>query len=243
MNAAPSGSNDLGSPPNRWRAWMTPPSTPAGAAPGTVWGSPRRRRTDRICLGERVAGWSRPSGRCPPSVGSAVQSPRPGCRRRRTGCAGSQAPPPVDPGAREDSQQRHFLGEPKRVVERDQRNRRTNPEPLGASRGHGTHHVHRQADGKARKMMFGQPDGIVARLDHDGKAFERRFVNRIERHGAVAPAEEPQNSDFRGSPPATERGPSGLAMGAARTGPSVGARRPWRCCVSTSRMSNQMCHS
>ncbi len=44
--------------------------------------------------------------------------------------------------------------------------------------------------------MFGEPDGVVAGLVHDGEAFERRLVDRIERHGAIAPAEELQNADF-----------------------------------------------
>src|SRR6516165_8153415 len=45
-------------------------------------------------------------------------------------------------------------------------------------------------------MMLGEPDGVIARLVHDGKSLECRFVNRSERHGPVAPAEELQNSDF-----------------------------------------------
>ena len=103
---------------------------------------------------------------------------------------------PVDPAARQHVQQRHLLGEAQRVVERRQRHRRADAQPFGARRGHGAHHVHRRADREAGKMMLGEPDGVVAGLVHDGEALERRFVDRIERHGPVAPAEELQNADF-----------------------------------------------
>ena len=59
--------------------------------------------------------------------------------------------------------------------------------------------------------MFGEPDGIIAGLVHDGESLQRRFVNRIERHGPVAPAEELQNADFHVSPPVTVR--SGRMVG------------------------------
>src|SRR5208282_5802480 len=51
--------------------------------------------------------------------------------------------------------------------------------------------------------MLGEPDGVVARLVHDGKALQPRLVDRIERHGPVAPAEELQNADFQFFPPAS----------------------------------------
>jgi hypothetical protein len=47
-------------------------------------------------------------------------------------------------------------------------------------------------------MVLREPDGVVSGLIHDGKPLERGFVDRIERHGPIAPAEELQNPDFHG---------------------------------------------
>src|ERR1700750_1245223 len=49
-------------------------------------------------------------------------------------------------------------------------------------------------------MVFGQPHRVVAALVHDGKAFQRAFIDRIQRHRAIAPAEELQDANVHVSP-------------------------------------------
>src|SRR5208282_2516159 len=57
--------------------------------------------------------------------------------------------------------------------------------------------------------MLGEPDGVIARLVHDGKALEPRLVDRVERHGPVTPAEELQNADFHFTLPHPRNRPLG----------------------------------
>ena len=107
---------------------------------------------------------------------------------------------PVDPAAGQNVQQRHFFRQPQRVIKRRQRHGRADAQSFGPRRRHGPHHVHRRAHGKTGKVVLGEPDGVVAGLVHDGKPLERRFVNRIEWHGPVAPPEKLQNADFHDFP-------------------------------------------
>src|SRR6516164_4722760 len=55
---------------------------------------------------------------------------------------------PIGPTAGQQVEQRHLLGEAQRMVERGQRHRRADAQPLGARGGQRPDHMHRGTDAK-----------------------------------------------------------------------------------------------
>ena len=58
------------------------------------------------------------------------------------------------------------------------------------------HQVHRGADTITRKVVLGQPHGIVARFIHDGDALQSPLIDGWQRHAPLWPAKKLQNAAF-----------------------------------------------
>jgi hypothetical protein len=112
--------------------------------------------------------------------------------RRGEAAAGA----PVDAATRQHVEQRHFLGEPQRMIEGGQRNRRADAQPPGARRRQRAQHVHRRADAEGREVMLGQPHRVEAAAVHDFDALEGARIDIGERAVPTGPAEELQHAEL-----------------------------------------------
>jgi hypothetical protein len=85
------------------------------------------------------------------------------------------------------------------MVERGQRHRGADAQPLRPRRRQHAQHVHRGADAEGGEVVLGQPDGVETHLVHDLDALERAGIDLFQRTVAAGPAEELQDADFHGS--------------------------------------------
>ena len=106
---------------------------------------------------------------------------------------------PVHPPARQHVQKSHFLGKPKRMVERGQRHRGADPQPPGPSRGKGPHHVDRRTHAEAGEMMLCQPNRVIAGSIHDLDALNRPIIHRGQIDPPLRPTEELQDAELHRS--------------------------------------------
>src|SRR5882757_811966 len=101
---------------------------------------------------------------------------------------------PVNPTTRQHVEQRHFLGQSERMVERGQGHRRTDAQAFRARGGQRAQHVYRGADAEGGEMMLGEPYRIEAAAIHDLDALERARIDLFQRPVPAGPAEELQHA-------------------------------------------------
>jgi hypothetical protein len=85
------------------------------------------------------------------------------------------------------------------MVKGRQGDARTNTEMLRLAGHVHAHEMHRGTDTIIRKVVLGQPHGIVARFIHDGDALQSPLVDGRQRHALLWPAEKLQNTEFHGA--------------------------------------------
>ena len=89
------------------------------------------------------------------------------------------------------------------MIERSQRHRRADPQPVGSCGGQGAHHVHRGADAKAVEVMLGEPDRVIAGPVYDLDPLQCAGVDRRQIDPALGPAEELKNANLHVCAPST----------------------------------------
>ena len=98
--------------------------------------------------------------------------------------------------ARKYVEQRYLFGQPQRMVKGRQGDARTNTEMLRLAGHVHAHEMHRGTDTIMRKVVLGQPHGIVARFIHDSDALQSPLVDGQQRHTPLWPTEKLQNAEF-----------------------------------------------
>ncbi len=58
------------------------------------------------------------------------------------------------------------------------------------------HQMHRGTDTVTRKVVLGQPHGIIARFIHNRDALQSPLINGRQRHAPLWPAKKLQNAEF-----------------------------------------------
>ena len=97
---------------------------------------------------------------------------------------------PVDASAGEHVEQGDFLGEAQRMIERGERDGRTDAQPARPGRGQHRHQVHRGAHAERGEVVLREPHRVITALIHHLDALERAAVDRGQIDAAVWPAEE-----------------------------------------------------
>ena len=97
---------------------------------------------------------------------------------------------PIDAPAGEHVEQRDFLGDAQRVIERGEGDGGADADVLGAVGDVHAHQMHGGADAVGVEVVLGEPDAVVAGLVHDVDALEGALVDGGQGHAPAGPGEE-----------------------------------------------------